>query len=652
MEQARAHKALWGLLLVVVALSLALAGSVLRSRYQFEQKQNRVALVLDYATVARLARLTGERPGDWLRRAHGWGYRDLAIEEDTLESLESQGRLQVQRGAEMLAFRNLGVWMDNHPIDPERLYLVSGDGELLDRIEEGFRLRFLASWQRFLVRTPAGETFQVLETPASLGENAIKIGVGFGKASIPRAARRFRLFPRFNNTLSTPDLLAWKLQTLRTVRPAGCLIFSGVEVPGFPGEIRESADLLGTLPQGVCLAEQAEMDGLDQFKAMYPQARKLHTIAEEEMKKFSHGKFVQRFVRAARERNVRVLYVRPVLFAPKDQLLGLNRRYLKAIVGGLKSEGLRVGPPSPFEGFTPDATAQRMMLAGLLCLCGVWLMLLAPFAWRVLVGAGVLAGALVMGGLAGGLNVRLLLGLLAVTAAGTLPILALARQRWWGWGRGVPGAVAAWVLVSATSLAAGLLTAGTFSSAEAMTGVFVFKGIKLALFAPLGLVALGWMFQPDPETTSGSPFLKFLSSPPTRGELLGALLLAGAGALLVLRSGNESGATTGFELAARDSLEMFWGVRPRTKEFLVGHPALLLGLWLVQKDRRSMVAWGLLALGAAGQASLINTFCHFHTPINLSLWRGLLGLGLGGGIGLLLVATLAGLEKMWEKKVG
>jgi hypothetical protein len=71
-----------------------------------------------------------------------------------------------------------------------------------------------------------------------------------------------------------------------------------------------------------------------------------------------------------------------------------------------------------------------------------------------------------------------------------------------------------------------------------------------------------------------------------------------------------------WEELLRERLEDWLIARPRFKEFLVGHPALM--LW---RREPSLVHLGLLALGALGQASIINTFVHLHTPLVLSLWR-------------------------------
>src|SRR5262249_25033659 len=80
-------------------------------------------------------------------------------------------------------------------------------------------------------------------------------------------------------------------------------------------------------------------------------------------------------------------------------------------------------------------------------------------------------------------------------------------------------------------------------------------------------------------------------------------------------------------------LDALLPVRPRTKEFLVGHPAFVLALALWFRGRRQW-AVPLFLVGVLVQVSLLNTFCHIHTPLRLSLIRDVTGLVFGIAIGL------------------
>jgi hypothetical protein len=112
----------------------------------------------------------------------------------------------------------------------------------------------------------------------------------------------------------------------------------------------------------------------------------------------------------------------------------------------------------------------------------------------------------------------------------------------------------------------------------------------------------------------------------------GAVLLA-ALALLIARSGNFIIPVPGVEKYFRSWLEIVMSVRPRTKEFLIGYPALMLAAWYFARGERTWL-WLLATAGAVASTSVFNTFSHIHTPLLISLVRTLNALVLGVLIGL------------------
>jgi hypothetical protein len=118
------------------------------------------------------------------------------------------------------------------------------------------------------------------------------------------------------------------------------------------------------------------------------------------------------------------------------------------------------------------------------------------------------------------------------------------------------------------------------------------------------------------------------------GDLAVAFAVAAVLGLVVMRRGNFPilGASEA-ELALRGFLnELF--VRPRFKE-LVGHPMAVLALL-----NPRWPAWAtapLLVAGVVAQASVLNSFSHYHTPLVVSLQRTVIALALGLVVGLVLV---------------
>ena len=123
------------------------------------------------------------------------------------------------------------------------------------------------------------------------------------------------------------------------------------------------------------------------------------------------------------------------------------------------------------------------------------------------------------------------------------------------------------------------------------------------------------------------------ATPVVWGAAAAVAIGLGVAALVLMRSGNEAAiAPSGVELQMRQMLENLLIARPRTKEFLFGHPALMLAMALGWRGRRTWLPFAAL-VAAIGQASVLNTFCHFHEPLYLGLLRTVHGLWIGGLIG-------------------
>ena len=99
------------------------------------------------------------------------------------------------------------------------------------------------------------------------------------------------------------------------------------------------------------------------------------------------------------------------------------------------------------------------------------------------------------------------------------------------------------------------------------------------------------------------------------------------------RFGNESGMEISpLELKMRGVLEKVFITRPRTKEIYTGHPAFLFAVFFVLR-RQKLAALCAVVLLTIGQADVLNTMCHIHTPVFYSLWRSFTGIFIGALVG-------------------
>ncbi|MGA0241510.1 MAG: DUF5693 family protein [Candidatus Marinamargulisbacteria bacterium] len=161
-----------------------------------------------------------------------------------------------------------------------------------------------------------------------------------------------------------------------------------------------------------------------------------------------------------------------------------------------------------------------------------------------------------------------------------------------------------------------------------LNNVQPFWGVKLALLLPIFFVGSYYFCGPLRINSILYVIRRVFRSPMTLYGLMTLFALFFILLLYIFRSGNYLQLLT-IEGLIRSFLEDVFVVRPRFKAFLIGYPALILAFWFSPYFSRRGILWLLNALGVIGLTSFINSFCHFHTPVLISLYRGLIGLALG-----------------------
>ncbi|WDH98307.1 DUF5693 family protein [Paenibacillus urinalis] len=170
-----------------------------------------------------------------------------------------------------------------------------------------------------------------------------------------------------------------------------------------------------------------------------------------------------------------------------------------------------------------------------------------------------------------------------------------------------------------------------------------FRGVSLLYSGPVLLVAIYVFFYL--KSMSVASIRQLLNRPITILMIVAVGIVGVVGYYYMTRTGN-AGTVLPFEAQLRSFLENTFGVRPRNKEFLLGHPMFVVGAFIALKYRHGIY---LLIIAAIAQLSMVGTFAHIHTPVHLSLIRGLLGLGLGLIVGLIAILVWQVLEGCWKK---
>jgi len=195
-----------------------------------------------------------------------------------------------------------------------------------------------------------------------------------------------------------------------------------------------------------------------------------------------------------------------------------------------------------------------------------------------------------------------------------------------------------WAFGLLASVAGGLVIQALMPDTVFVNGLAVFRGVKAVMILPLILAGLVLIGRPG--------ISDLLDRNVTMADLVGVIVLAGAAWIAMERSGNNAG-TFPFETGFRSRLEEILWARPRFKEFLIGHPLMIAGIYFsLKSDERPGRLCGIplatlsIWAGTIGMISVVNSFCHLHTPLSVTAIRTLNGLWLGAILGLLAILVL------------
>jgi len=582
---------------LLLALSLPAAGALLLERAATEGRSRTIAIVMDELALAEQAALLGRSPMSLALHYQSLGLAGIAVYEETLESLARTGAVVALLGREARA----AALLAGQPL-PD----VPGDATLVSEVIPGAAAALLAknrphaSEIEFGGRTWwwwPGESLRTRPAGPDAARVTAWAAAGFDVAYRPRN------FPNLQGVGS--DFPA----------EARYLIHAGLQVAGHPHALDDTA--AASQDRLTALIEGTPQDGLRDLARQVPTVRLLSFNQDYQNLRLRPDELVEKYLLAANEREVRLLYLRPYTEEQLGDMLANTEALVSGLRAALEREGFAVARLAPPDaGYAPAAWLRAAAAVGVLA--GLALLVTAlPPGWGALAAAGVVGVALLAAGPAW--------AALALIAALVFPVLGFALLPW-RW----------WALPAATGISlvgAGLLAA-VGSDRASMLALEPFAGVGATLVVPPALLVAVILLRQRP----AAAWVRALwTHPPRLGEIAVGLAVVAALGLVVIRRGNFPliGASE-IELALRSALNE-WFVRPRFKE-LLGHPLALLALLQVRWPW--WARGGLLVAGVVAQASVLNSFSHYHTPLFVSLQRSVIALALGIVVGLALVAVV------------
>jgi len=593
-------RGLEGLLWAVIAVSLVAALVLAVKRVNAEGSREQVALVMDEMALAQQGALVGLTSLELGRRYQQAGLTGVALYEQTVQTLVARGYAAAVLAADLRA-QYLVEGLAPPPI-PSDATLVT---PLMPGVLDSLVSKNVPAARTYELNGRTwyvwpGDIMETLPAGPDLGEVALWSAAGFDIAYRPRNA-------------------PVQLQELGGFPPeANYLIYAGTHVAGYPGDLTEVVEA----SQGYLTAiiEGTPQNGMSEISDKVPTVRLLSFNQDYVDRRLRPHDLVDKYLLAVEERNVRLLYLRPYTTNELGDPVANTEEMVRSLTAALNRQGYEVGPLTRL-GIEYDTVGWLRAVAALGILAALALLALRfPAPWGAAVAVALVLGSVAVAGPDWDAP--------ALLAALIFPVLGFLTFK-----ERLPALLYSTVL----SLAGALLLAAVGSERDTLLAIRPFAGVGLTLVLPPALFLAGYMLR----FHRPAVWVKRLWGAEVRvGHV--ALALAGVAALavVILRRGNDPViGVSQFELTLRQLLGEFVA-RPRFKE-LFGHPAAFLALSLPMWP--SWLRGTLLTAGVVAQASILNSFSHYHTPLLISLERTGVALAVGvlAGVVLLPIALLA-----------
>lgn len=648
------HRILVSLIIIAVALAVIVGFQ----RYTLERNYKTIETVMSLNKVGELALKEGLDECELLGKLKIYGLTSIAIQEDSIETLMLKGKVVFWGSGEIA---KLNWFKESFPI-PENGYLygknllICQDYYLWQRIKEYLQDYLGINKVQELMLNDNHYSLLIMGDP----EELLKLGLGFSEADIIKIKNLgFQIVLRPKNSPKVKaEVLAQKLSALEAVENVSLIIFDEEEVLGNPAskQLLATASFLKEHNYPFGIIEFTSQKGIDVIAdSISSLAVRVHSITKEEMETINQKKALDRWLRAAQERNIRLFYINPFLNIREGSIAEANLNYIGKIKEELAQNGFYLGQASLLPEFQislifiyiiglgiiaagiilleeffkfQDRFIVLLLFLGLLFL--FFVNLIAGKIWLIKILA--LSSALLFPSLAVIKNKKYLLSpsskqdsIDGTSTDETNSYLGLIKKILFG----ISG-------IMSFSVIGGLLVGALLTNYQFMLATRLFSGIKIAYVFPLLVVALYLWWK---ENKKNIALIEELRKPVLFEHALLAFILFAFLVVYISRSGNFSFLPVpAIEEKMRLFLEKTLVARPRNKEFLIGYPLLALAITL-NHLRIVYLKKIIIIMGSIAPVTVLNTFCHVHTPLYFSLLRTIHGYWLGLLLGIVLATV-------------
>lgn len=685
------------ILLVIIGVSFIVSGFQITRRIVKEQRNKNVEIVADLADFENLSIEMNIPIEEVAKKLVGAGTTSIAISEETLDNMNNDGRILMYPAVKLKHievnfnndYKDLATQIKNY-IEGNNLeystntIVLTDDKSEYDFLTNSFKSRFYGITKEF----NDGNKFGIL-----IGRKQDKIkNVGLGLIDddfeYAKTLGFNNIIPRIENhegiTTAEVDKLYEQLKKykVKTIVFAGVTVY-GQDYQDEKGEMlkyigdkfsKEGAEIITAIIEKPVETDlETVQRGIKTLsKASNYINTKVYSIDASQLTRITASNMVEQWGRAISQRNVRVLYVRPLSVASKtaDENFENTISAICEIRTRIKHMGMKVDSAKGLGNIGQNNFLQGLMAVGIVAAGFLLLMLLFDlskfakvvyylFILSILVTGFIYSIPAIYNTLGGIANkgFSFMASIIFPSISGVYLIYVYNKES------NVDNKNLKEIIYrSVVTLLVSVLIAGIggvfigalLSGSEYVLKLDVFRGVKLSFILPILVFGFAYVVKcgiySDEKGKPLSIFEQFKklmdSSITVKYAVAAAILLLGL-LLVVMRSGNTLiTSTSSIEIAFRNFLEKYLVARPRTKE-LIAFPVLM---FIVYSARYKIKEFGLLVMLVAmiGIENVVNSFCHIRMPVMVTVLSSIYSLIFAviiGSIGIVIIEKIINLVK-------
>ena len=644
------------LLFVISSISLFFLIEGVLNVIRFDQNQNQIITAINTEDIKRYYLTQKNSIIDALHQLQSKQINSIVIREDTINTLIQDGKVTLNTGAYILnnyrigrVYRSPVKNLSRKSIQPEATYLFMDQLSIYERIRD----HLIAQYGIEAVTEKGWNTLEVFLPPETIRQSPI----GFSKDSLSLyQSMNFSIIPTMLiSSEMTVNALKIRLENLSTIVKPKVLLTQSKKA----SLSQEKLELISQY-----LIQNNVLYGVEEFSNQYVskqvanhlphQSIKFHTLNSPPARFFSSKDWISRYIRSIKERRVKLIILDP---KPLNQQFLLNQQELLETYETLVLTIQKIG-------FTTDRyplanqknwmalSSWKQITLQLNALLLIILFIKPVFKRHAFFSLGILCTLFLFVILQKNVNLDYLVNqYLSLCLCCLSPFYAFVKfypapQPSFNQG-------AKYFLLFILKCLLLIFFIGTIvyilhSTPAYLMGFKQFFGVKLSFLVPLLLICAFFYLKPSQWKHSSFVLYRFLKKPMTYGNIALFVLISTIFIIYLIRSGNYESISIA-EIMFRNGLEKTLFIRPRLKEMLIGYPSLVVCIFLIGSVIHKKWLWFYTMLSSIAFVSILNSFCHFHTPVLLSAYRSLLGLLIGTILGYFLLLFVQRFLKVLHK---